>query len=186
MHTTLIFATPQWANILLALPLVAYFIFRRYPLRLTKFQLIISALFGIAFGFVEALANLYIHLRISQTASFSPGLFLQANSLAHLPPHMLFLESFRQAGLVLMMLCLAMLAARTWTARLGLFLWSYAIAFAAYYASLYAIIGWPNSLLDNDILSWIAKPVYGQVWFPVLISLLLIIIVPLSKKSSRD
>jgi hypothetical protein len=77
-----------------------------------------------------------------------------------------------------MLATLAMLAARTWTARLGAFLVAFGVWDIAYYAALFAMLRWPPSLLTMDLLFLIpAHPWWYQpVWLPVAISCVMITI----------
>ena len=49
-------AHPWWVNLLLLVPFVAYFLFRREKPQLTRHQLLTSAIFALSFGFVEGAA----------------------------------------------------------------------------------------------------------------------------------
>jgi hypothetical protein len=46
-------AHPWWVNLLLLVPLVAYFLFRREKPQLTSRELLMTAMFALSFGFVE-------------------------------------------------------------------------------------------------------------------------------------
>jgi hypothetical protein len=46
-------AHPWWVNLLLLVPLAAYFLFRREKPELTSRELLTSAMFALSFGFVE-------------------------------------------------------------------------------------------------------------------------------------
>lgn len=60
MNEFTFFAQPWWVNIFIAVPFVAYYLWRRKGLAISKHTLAISGLFGIAFGFVEASVVVYI------------------------------------------------------------------------------------------------------------------------------
>jgi hypothetical protein len=70
---------------------------------------------------------------------------------------------------MLMLLAVAMLAARAVRERWAMFLWCFAIWDAAYYAGLWTTIRWPQSLATPDVLFLIPVPWIAQVWFPLLI-----------------
>src|SRR5207248_9252562 len=110
-----------------------------------------------------------------------------------LPHSHVTIELFREAATILMLIAVAMLAARAvrvpalsndeasrrrpsawscgspWRERWAVFLWCFAIWDATYYAGLWATIRWPNSLTATDVLFLIPVPWYAQVWFPLLI-----------------
>jgi hypothetical protein len=86
-----------------------------------------------------------------------------------LPQSLLTVEVFREAATILMLLSVAMLAARSARNRWAAYLWCFAIWDAAYYAGLYATIRWPQSLTTPDVLFLIPVPWIAQVWFPLLV-----------------
>jgi hypothetical protein len=69
----------------------------------------------------------------------------------------------------------AWIAGRTRGERLGHFTLAFGLWDAFYYVFLRLTIGWPEGLLDWDILFLIPAPWYGPVLTPVLVSLLLIL-----------
>lgn len=83
-------------------------------------------------------------------------------------------ELIREAATLLMLFTVGMLAGRNWRSR-----WGYAaIAFGVwdifYYVFLKVIIGWPNSLIDWDVLFLLPLPWWGPVIAPVMIASLMI------------
>jgi hypothetical protein len=84
-------------------------------------------------------------------------------------------ELIREAATLLMLFTVGMLAGKNWRSR-----WGYAaIAFGVwdifYYVFLKLIIGWPNSLIDWDVLFLLPLPWWGPVIAPVLIATLMIL-----------
>jgi hypothetical protein len=62
-------AHPWWVNLLLLVPLAAYFLFRREKPELTSRELLTSAMFALSFGFVEgAVAIGWPFIRTSRPA----------------------------------------------------------------------------------------------------------------------
>jgi len=61
-------AHPWWVNLLLLVPLVAYFLFRREKPQLTSRELLISAMFALSFGFVEGAVAIYLRSEIVASA----------------------------------------------------------------------------------------------------------------------
>jgi len=108
-------AHPWWVNLLLLVPLVAYFLFRREKPQLTSRELLISAMFALSFGFVEGAVAIYLGVAVgllsghagplSDVARLSADLHgQQSQPLNNLPPSLLRVEGFREAASMLMLL----------------------------------------------------------------------------------
>src|SRR3972149_11367985 len=84
-------------------------------------------------------------------------------------------EIIREAATLIMLLTVGLLAGRTWRSRLGYTL----IAFGAwdifYYVFLAVITGWPQSIMDWDVLFLIPLPWWGPVIAPASIAALMIL-----------
>ena len=85
-------------------------------------------------------------------------------------------EIVREAATLLMLLAVGLLAGTSWKSRLGYFMAAFGVWDMFYYLFLKAIVGWPHSLFDWDILFLIPLPWWGPVLSPVLISLVLIVV----------
>src|SRR5215831_2456199 len=104
MGNFLLFAHPWWVNLLILVPLVAYFLFRRRKPQLTNRQLLIPALFALSFGLVEGAVVIYLGAAVgllpgyadtlSDVARLSTSLYRQAQPLTNLPPSLLTVEVF--------------------------------------------------------------------------------------------
>src|SRR6516164_4522643 len=66
-------------------------------------------------------------------------------------------------------------------ATVVVFLWAFSIWDIAYYASLWATIGWPQSIKDGDVLFLIPEPWFAPVWFPLMVSALTALTVLLAR-----
>lgn len=193
MQAFRLFASPWWVNLLLLVPLMAYLLWRRRGLELSRAQLLLAALFATAFGFVEGAVVVYLRAAVGllpgyegtldDVARLSAGLYQQTQSVRQLPPSLLRVEVAREAATLLMLLSVSLLAARTARERCALFLWCFAIWDLAYYGSLWATVRWPASLRDTDVLFLIPVPWLSQVWFPVLVSLLALLAVLLARRT---
>jgi hypothetical protein len=191
-------ATPWWVNLLLLVPVVCFFLWRRGGLRIRGLQLLYAAVFAVAFGFVEGAAVIYLqaaagllpgyHGTLADIIRQSPSLSSQAQMqlLADFPPSLLSVEVLRESATILMLASVALLAAPGRRERYAAFLWVFAFWDLAYYAGLWLTIRWPQSLLSPDILFLIPVPWIAQVWFPVLVSGLSIAVVALASASTRD
>jgi len=188
-----LWAQPWWVNLLIAVPALAYFAWRRNGLQLARRQLATSAVFGIAFGFVEAAVVVYLRAAIGllpdyagtladlrRASQVSSPIYVQAQSIAQFPQSLLTIEAFREAATILMLLSVAMLGASRARERWALFLWTFALWDSAYYAGLRATVRWPASLGDLDVLFLIPVPWLAQIWFPLLVSALTLLAVMLN------
>jgi hypothetical protein len=176
-------AHPWWVNLLLLVPLVAYFLFRREKPQLTSGELLTSAMFALSFGFVEGAVAIYLGVAVglltgqagslSDVARLSADLHgQQSQPLNNLPPALLRIEVFREAASMLMLLSVAILAEQKRGERFAVFLWIFALWDIGYYAALWTMIRWPYSPTSPDVLFFIPVPWTSQVWFPILISIL--------------
>src|SRR6266849_4518213 len=175
-------AHPWWVNLLLLVPLVAYFLFRREKPQLTRHQLLTSAIFALSFGFVEGAVAIYLgaavgllpgHARtLSDLARLSADLEQQAQQVSNLPPGLLTVEVFRETATMLMLLSVAILAEQKRGERLAIFLWIFALWDIGYYVALRATVRWPYSPTSPDVLFFIPVPWTSQVWVPILLSIL--------------
>lgn len=186
-----LFAHPWWVNLLFLLPLIAYYFWQKKGLKLTKGQLLWTALFGIAFGFVEAAVVVYLRAAsgllpgyggtLADVAKRSSTMYQQANVLTMLPKSLLVIETIREAATIIMLFSIAVLAAKNAQERWAVFLYTFAFWDIFYYAGLFATVRWPPSLLTQDVLFLIPVPWITQVWFPLLVSGLTITAVLLTR-----
>lgn len=188
------FAHPWWVNLLLLVPLLAYLLFRRKQPRLTSHSLLACAVFALSFGFVEGAIAIYLGVALgllpghagtlSDLARLTPDLDgAQAQQFSNLSPGLLTVEVIREAATMLMLLTVAILAVEKWRARFAIFLWTFALWDTAYYISLWAVVHWPDSPTSWDVLFFIPVPWIAQVWFPVLVSILTLVVVLLTRKT---
>jgi len=196
MEKFILFAQPWWVNLAILIPFVAYFVWRRYGLSLTKKQLITVGLFGIGFGFVEAAVVVYLRAAVgllpgyggtlSDVARLSSEFYQQAQILSELPHSLFAVELTREAATMVMLTSVAFLGARRLLERLALFLWAFAIWDIFYYVGLWATVRWPSSPLTPDVLFLIPVPWLSQVWFPILVSTLVLLSVLLTTRRRRN
>src|SRR5262249_53496180 len=142
-------------------------------------------LFGISFGYVEAavvvyLRTIYDPIRQQVRPDGSPGdLFplITAEQLRAAAPDktwLLGVEVVREAGTLIMLAAVALVAAG------GLKWWlpALCVAFGTwdffFYVFLKALLGWPESLLTWDILFLIPVPWVAPVLAPLIVSLTII------------
>ena len=186
---------PWWVNLLLLVPLGAYFLFSRKKPQLTSRKLLTSAIFALSFGFVEGAVVIYLGAAVgllpgyagtlSNVARVSPDLDQQAQQLGNLPPSLLRVEVFREVATMLVLLSVAILAEQKRGERFAVFLWIFALWDIGYYVTLRATIRWPCSPTSPDVLFFIPVPWNSQVWFPILISILTVAVVLLTRHRAR-
>jgi hypothetical protein len=169
-----IFATPWWVNLAIAIPIGSYFLWRRQGLAIAGLRLFYAALFAIGFGINEAFVVVYLRA----AAGLDANVYQPAELLAHIPPA----EIYREAATMLVLVGVALLAAKGARERWAFFLWMFAIWDIFYYVGLWFAIQWPPSLLEPDVLFLIPVPWIAQVWFPIAVSLLAIAAVLVSRK----
>jgi len=177
-----LWAQPYWVNLLILIPVATWLGFRSRGLRLSRRQLVILAVFAIAFGFGEAAVVVYLRAAVGLLPGYAGTLqdvrqhsaeaYQQAQSIAQFPQSLLTIEVFREATTMVMLVCVALLAAPRARERWAAFLWTFAIWDVMYYGGLWAMVRWPASLRDVDVLFLIPVPWIAQVWFPISVSVL--------------
>ncbi len=195
MNEFALFAQPWWVNLFILVPFVAYSWWRNKGLTVTIWTLVITAVFGIAFGFVEAAVVVYLRAAVglfpgyggtlTDVARLSSGVYQNVQLLGELPESLLTVEVFREAATMVMLLSVAFLAANSLRERCALFVWSFAAWDIFYYVGLWLSVRWPPSLLTPDVLFLFPVPWVAQVWFPILVSALTMIAVVFARKSGE-
>jgi len=188
-------AEPWWVNLLIVIPLAAYGTWRRRGLVLAMPTLLAAAVFGTAFGFVEAAVVVYLRAATGLLTARKPMLFgfgnhtpdldQQIQLLAKIPVNLHTLEVFRESATMVMLIAVACMAVGTRRERCAIFLWTFAVWDIFYYVGLWATIRWPPSLRASDVLFLIPVPWVSPVWFPILVSALTIVVVILARKARR-
>jgi len=191
MNEFTLFAQPWWVNLFITIPFVAYYLWRKEGLVISKWTLISSGLFGIAFGFVEASVVVYLRAAVgllpgyggtlSDVVKLSADIYQQAQILSELPGSLLAVEIFREAAAMIMLLGTALIAVKSLRERWAIFLWTFATWDIFYYVGLWATVRWPSSLLSPDVLFLIPVPWFSQVWFPLLVSALTMVAVVITR-----
>ena len=121
---------------------------------------------GVAFGYIEASIVVYLR-RIYYPAGFSfPAVIIG--------PDIAAVEMIREITTLVFMWAAAELSCRSFQCRLAVFMFLFGVWDIFYYVSLKAILNWPTSLTDWDILFLVPLPWVGPVWAPVVVSVGLI------------
>jgi hypothetical protein len=117
---------------------------------------------GIAFGYIEASIVVYLR-KIYYPAGFSfPAVIIE--------PDIAAVEMIREITTLVFMWAVAELSYRSFQCRLAVFMFLFGIWDISYYVFLKAILNWPASLADWDILFLVPLPWVGPVWAPVVVS----------------
>ena len=181
--TDLFWPRPWWVSLLILVPVLTFYFFRRSRPSLGFPQLLISGLFAIAFSFIEASVVIYLRAitgfltgsGLSEVTNLSSSFYHEARIVADFPPSLLKVEILREAATILMLGCIASLTVRGLKERSAVFLWVFAIWDIFYYLSLRLTVGWPSSLKTPDVLFLIPVPWISQVWFPLIVSALTVL-----------
>ncbi len=189
--TIVLVAQPWWVNLIVLIPPLAWFFWRRGGVPLSARKLVISGVFAASFGFLEAVVVVYLRAAagllpgyqgtLSDVIRMSGGVYQQSQAISQFPKSLLTLEVLREAATILMLLSVALFASAKSGARAAVFLWTFAIWDIVYYAALWATVRWPLSLRDSDVLFLIPVPWLSPVWFPLLVSALALAAVLLSR-----
>ena len=187
-------ARPWWVNLSIVIPFVTYCFLRKKRLSLTGSQFLITALFAIAFGFIEASVVIYLRAitgvvlgsGLSEIGTFSSRFYREAQILPDFPADLLKVEVSREVATLVVLGCLASLTVSGLRERCAVFLWTFAIWDICYYLWLRIFVGWPSSLTTPDVLFLIPVPWRSQVWFPLIVSVIMMLAVMLVKRGARD
>lgn len=178
----MIFAKPWWVNLLILVPFVSLYFWRRKRLRIDGKTLIFAGAFAAAFGIVEATTVDYLRGNIANLHPVEATDVTNPQTLHLLPDPLRKTESFREAATMLMLIAVPCLGAARARERWAMFLWCFAIWDLLYYIGLRATVHWPTSLRDLDVLFLIPEPWFAEVWFPILVSLATLAAVVLGRK----
>jgi len=85
------------------------------------------------------------------------------------------IELGRELTTLVMLLCIGWIAGETFQSRVGFTFITFGLWDIFYYVWLRVFIGWPQSILEPDLLFLIPLPWWGPILAPVLIALLMVI-----------
>ncbi len=135
--------------------------------------LLVLISFGAAFGYIEAAVVVYL-----RGLFYPTGFVFPIPDFTKMPGSRLCVltEIGREAATIVLLTTSAWLMARSLRVRLAVFLILFAVWDIFYYVWLKAILNWPMSLFDWDILFLIPSTWAGPVLAPVITSLLMCVI----------
>jgi hypothetical protein len=134
----------------------------------TTSRLFVVTTFAIAMAWVESAVVYYLRTMVDRIQPHQPNPLPLIGGMGPV-------ELVREAATLVMLLMVGILAGRTWRTRLAYSAIAFGIWDIFYYVFLRVMCGWPNSLLDWDILFLLPLPWWGPVLAPILIALLMIV-----------
>ncbi|MBE0447226.1 MAG: hypothetical protein IBX64_03845 [Actinobacteria bacterium] len=84
-------------------------------------------------------------------------------------------EQIRLAAILMLVLAMVYNIGKSWFDRVSLFLFVVGLWGVLYYAFLFALLRWPDSLLSKDVITLFPLPVIVPVYIPLLFSLLVLV-----------
>jgi hypothetical protein len=141
------------------------------PLKTTLKRFCIVVLFSIAFGYIEAAVVVYLR------EIFHPDGFTFPMTVFGTGPlwkRFLLTEIGREAATIVLIFTGAWLFGRNRQQRFAYFLTIFAVWDIFYYVWLKALLNWPASIMDWDILFLIPITWASPVLYPVLISMTIV------------
>lgn len=119
---------------------------RKKDLLRLYYKLFCIAIFGIAFGFVEAIIVIYLRK--------IPGALevIKLPLISEFPSELLGIEQAREICTIIMLAIFAWLVGKEKIEKLAVFLWAFAFWDLFYYIFLYFAVGFPDSLLTWDVV----------------------------------
>ncbi len=119
-------------------------------------------IFGIAMAYLESAIVVYLRLLYYPDGFQFP--------LVQIPLPVALIEIGREAATIVMLWFVARMGGRTFKERFALFIYSFGVWDIFYYIWLKALINWPQSWLEWDILFLIPLPWVGPWLAPAIVS----------------
>jgi hypothetical protein len=128
----------------------------------------VVSIFAIEMGFLESAVVVYLReIYYPQGFNFP---------LAPISQHIALTEILREAATIIMLLGIGYVSGRNFSTRFAWFIYSFAIWDIFYYVFLKLLLGWPESLLTDDILFLLPITWVGPVSAPIIISISMILL----------
>ncbi len=134
--------------------------------RSLPFLLLVVTIFSIAMGLLESAVVIYMREILYPEGFGFP--------LSPVQPDLILTELLREGATLIMLLGIGFLAGRNASERFAWFMYSFGIWDIFYYAFLWLLIGWPESLMTYDVLFMLPSIWIGPVITPVLVSMTMI------------
>ena len=133
-----------------------------------KSTLIWLTIFSIAMGYMESAIVIYLRELYYPDGFKFPLIPLDAS--------IGFVEIFREAATIIMLVGIGILTGKTAAQKFANFIYCFAIWDICYYFFLWVFLGWPQSLFTWDILFLIPVPWVGPVITPCIVSATMILL----------
>ncbi|HAF49202.1 MAG TPA: hypothetical protein DCL08_08215 [Anaerolineaceae bacterium] len=130
-------------------------------------KIIWVSVFSIAMAYLEAAVVVYLR-----------RVYGISDLILQIPPfdqQIAAIEVGRELATLVMLLSIGWIAGKTFQSRIGFTFITFGLWDIFYYLWLRIFIGWPQSVLEPDLLFLIPLPWWGPVLAPVLIALLMVI-----------
>jgi hypothetical protein len=134
-----------------------------------RFRWFLVVLFATSMAWAEAAAVFYLRVFINRVQPYQLDPLPSSVGLGQA-------ELLREAATILMLGCIGWLAGVNRRDRFGYGLLAFGVWDMLYYVFLVLLSGWPNSLLDWDILFLIPVPWWAPVLAPVCIATWMVIV----------
>lgn len=131
-----------------------------------KNKYLIAFVFAVAMAFLESAVVVYLRYLL-----YPDGFVFPLREMANI---IIITELGREAATVVMLAAVGMMLAKTKLSRFAWFMFCFAVWDIFYYVFLYVLLGWPQNILEWDILFLIPVAWYGPVITPCLVSLSMI------------
>jgi hypothetical protein len=122
------------------------------------------AVFAVAMAYVESAAVVYLRRILGVTDLI--------RDMAPFDPQIARIEVGRELATLIMITALGWALGRSWQARWAFACYAFGVWDIFYYVWLRVFLGWPSSLLEQDVLFLIPLPWWGPVLSPLLIAIL--------------
>jgi hypothetical protein len=132
-----------------------------------KSRLAYVAVFAVAMAWMEAAVVYYLRVMVDRLQPYQPDPLPHFGGLGQA-------ELIREGATLLMLLAVGWLAGERTPTRFAFSAFAFGVWDIFYYVFLIPLTGWPNSLMDWDLLFLIPVPWWGPVIAPVGVSLLLV------------
>lgn len=192
MNRFSLFSSPWWVNFLILVPVILFFWWRKNRLSLTKSELLKTAVFAFSLGLIESSVVIYLRAVLGFLPGYKGTIFdiwREASSfynqqvvISNLPQSLVVIEVIREFSTMIILAAISWIVAKKLKEGIAVFLWTFAIWDITYYVYLWLTVRWPTSLTTPDVLFLIPQPWFGQVWYPLLVSSLSVLVVFVSSK----
>jgi hypothetical protein len=132
-----------------------------------------AVIFSVAFAWVESAVVVYLR-KIYFDGVFKFPLVIVWEEGKHIIDPLIQIEFGREIATIIMLVAVGYVTGKSKLQRFCFFMIAFGIWDIFYYLWLYAMVGWPGSLLTWDLLFYVPLPWVGPVITPVLIAVAMV------------